>query len=336
MTPSSIGAAAVAAFTEEFRTSLPAICTAIDAARHDRLDRVAAREAHRLIHALKGAASMVGLAAFGFLLNELEDVAEKGIAERGPLTDDVLDAVRDALPLLQSYVDTLLSGQSVEQVACALLARLRPNEAATDVDAIRSLIEIETREVAFESETVDPAPADAPIEPDPINALADLPLSMPSRPQPVMTESAPPKPPDTEFEIVPSTPMDAELAEIFALEAQEHLETIARVTAALNPSAVDRESIQELRRAVHTLKGAAGVVGYMGASKLAHRMEDLLDRLYEGTATLDAQGVRTLASSSDALHDMIAGPSDIPKLQAMVIRLFAEFDRLMGLTPVAT
>jgi len=336
--PSSFGAAAVAAFTEEFRTSLPAIQSSIDAARADRLDRAAAREAHRLIHALKGAASMVGLAAFGFLLNELEEVAEKGIAERGPLTDAVLDAVRDALPLLQSYIDALLNGQSVETVACALLARLRPNEATADIESLRALIEIETREVAFESPEIATAAADIPVEPDPINALANLPLSMPSRPRPVTVETPAPAPPpaaDTAFEIVPSTPVPPELAEIFALEAQEHLETIARVTAALDPNAVDRDAVQELRRAVHTLKGAAGVVGYMGASKLAHRMEDLLDRLYEGTATLDAQGVRTLASSSDALHDMIGAPADVPKLQAMVARLFTEFDRLMGVVPVA-
>lgn len=338
MNPSSFGAAAVAAFTEEFRSSLPAIQSSIDAARVDRLSRAAAREAHRLIHALKGAASMVGLAAFGFLLNELEEVAEKGIAERGPLTDEVLDAVRDALPLLQSYIDALLNGQSVEAVACALLARLRPDEAAADIESLRALIEIETREVAFESPETATAVAGIPVEPDPINALANLPLSMPSRPQPAAVEPSAPAPPPAAaaaFEIVPSTPVPPELAEIFALEAQEHLETIARVTAALDPNAVDRDAVQELRRAVHTLKGAAGVVGYMGASKLAHRMEDLLDRLYEGTATLDAQAVRTLASSSDALHDMIGAPADVPKLQAMVLRLFTEFDRLMGVTPVA-
>ena len=58
---------------------------------------------------------------------------------------------------------------------------------------------------------------------------------------------------------------------------------------------------------MHTLKGAAGVVGYKGASKLAHRMEDLLDRLYEGTAALTPARSQRSASSSDALHDLIVG-----------------------------
>jgi chemosensory pili system protein ChpA (sensor histidine kinase/response regulator) len=344
MTP-SIDAAAVAAFTDEFRQSLPAIQAAMETASRDRLDRVAARESHRLIHALKGAASMVGLAAFGFLLNELEDIVEKAIASRAPLTDDVIEVVRDSMPLFQSYIDALLDGQSVDAFARGLLTRLHPGESSADVDALRELIEIETREVAFESPE-QPAPAvETAIEPDPINALADLPLTMPVRPQPVIRESLPaPAPPpqvsaplpeaaagEPDFDVVPSTPVPPELVEIFGLEAQEHLETIARVTADLNPDNADREAIQELRRSVHTLKGAAGVVGYVGASKLAHRMEDLLDRLYEGTATLTAPAVRTLASSSDALHDMIGGTADVAKLKALVFRLFNEFDRHVGI-----
>jgi chemosensory pili system protein ChpA (sensor histidine kinase/response regulator) len=342
MHSSSIDAAAVAAFTEEFRQSLPEVRAAIDSARQDRLDRVGAREAHRLIHALKGAASMVGLAALGYLLNELEDILEKGIAVRGPLTDEVIEAVRESLPSFQSYVDALLAGQAAEPFAVALLARLHPDATEIDADALRALIEIETREVAFESPDA-PAAMDTPLEPDPISALADLPLAMPVRPPAVVAEPAPaapavstqPAPAQIAFEIVPEKPIPPELVEVFGLEAQEHLDTIARVTADLNPAAPDREAIQELRRAVHTLKGAAGVVGYLGAAKLAHRMEDLLDSLYEGHATLTPQAARTLSSSSDALHDIIGGVADVPKLQALVVRLFGEFDRLSGAAPAA-
>src|SRR5439155_17186011 len=126
-----------------------------------------------------------------------------------------------------------------------------------------------------------------------------------------------------------------ELAEVFGEEAKEHLETIARLTLRLSSEPDDRESVQELRRAVHTLKGAAGVVGYKGASKLAHRMEDLLDRLYEGTAALTAHETRVLASSSDSLHDLIVGTADADALRSSVIRLFAEFDVLVGPGPVS-
>ena len=42
------------------------------------------------------------------------------------------------------------------------------------------------------------------------------------------------------------------------------------------------EALLELRRCVHTLKGATAVVGLKSTSELAHRMEDLLDQLHDG------------------------------------------------------
>ncbi len=45
-------ATAVAAFTDEFQHSLPAILAALDAVDRDRSDRAATHEAYRLIHAL--------------------------------------------------------------------------------------------------------------------------------------------------------------------------------------------------------------------------------------------------------------------------------------------
>jgi chemosensory pili system protein ChpA (sensor histidine kinase/response regulator) len=337
---SSLDAAAVAAFTDEFRLSLPAIHNAIEAAVSDRTDRAAAREAHRLVHALKGAASMVGLAAFGYLLNAAEEQLERSIATPGPLDGDVLATVRDAMPLCQAYMETALSGEPVEPVALTLLRALRQDDGAAAVAAMRELIEIETRELGGAPADEEAAPIESADESHAISALADLPLADTMRPalslvEPRVAPVPPPAAVDHDFEVVPSTPVPPELAEIFGQEAQEHLEAIARVTADLDPDHFDQNKIQELRRSVHTLKGAAGVVGYLGAAKLAHRMEDLLDGLYEGTATLTAPAVRTLSSSSDALHDMILGTPDVERLQPLVMRLFGEFERLAGHSPAA-
>src|SRR4029079_10168701 len=107
---------------------------------------------------------------------------------------------------------------------------------------------------------------------------------------------------------------------------QEHLQTISRLTAQLASSPDDRESMQELRRAVHTIKGAAGVVGYRVASRLAHRMEDLLDRLYEGTAALTDDAVRLLATSYDALDDLIVGSLDADAARTKLGRPFPLYD----------
>jgi chemosensory pili system protein ChpA (sensor histidine kinase/response regulator) len=316
----SLDAATAAAFSDEFRHSLPVMERAMQAAAADRSDRTALREAHRLFHALKGAASMVGLAAFGYLLNVAEETLERAISSRELIDYRVLSATAQALPRFDAYMSAVLGGGDTEGIAIELLLTLKQDLDASAIAELQQLIEVERREIAAPvPKEEEPRP---PEEPSPLAALAMLPMASPATP-PLPAAAI------DGVDIVPSTPVDAELAEVFSLEAQEHLETIARHTAALAPGVINKESIQELRRAVHTLKGAAGVVGYLGASKLAHRMEDLLDGLYEDQAELTGQAVRTLASSSDALHDIIIGCTDVPKLQAMVVRLYDEYGRLL-------
>ena len=60
-----------------------------------------------------------------------------------------------------------------------------------------------------------------------------------------------------------------------------------------------------MRRSIHTFKGAAGVVGFRSASQLAHRMEDLLEELYEGSRPLTAPIKDLLLATFDALDAFV-------------------------------
>jgi chemosensory pili system protein ChpA (sensor histidine kinase/response regulator) len=383
----SIQATALTLFTEEFQQNLPQILAALDVVERDRSNRAAAKEAHRLIHALKGGASMVGLAAFGYLLNVAEELVEECTVGSKMLTDEAIEVLRGSMPRFAAYMESALTGQPVEQIAITLARTLRLGGGAADVSALKELIELEAREVAqlptdypddgANAEPVEPiatwtaavvepepepelesVPAEedaiaasevhGPIDPIVVDEQADGAFELTTdfttddasiepvafEPAPAETAAAQPEPPAPpqalEFDVVMKDDVPPELAEVFGEEAKEHLETIARLTSRLSVEPQDRESVQELRRAVHTLKGAAGVVGYKGASKLAHRMEDLLDRLYEEAAAVTPHEARVLASSSDALHDLIVGTADADALRSLVIRLFSEFDVLMG------
>src|SRR5262245_11969211 len=338
----AIQATAVALFTDEFRQSLPAILTAVDAMDQDRSNRAAVKEAHRLIHALKGGASMVGLAAFGYLLNVAEELIETSTVGQAPVRDNVVDRLRASLPSFASYMDVAHAGQPIESIAVDLAHTLHAAGAPADLDLLRTLIEMEAREVAQFAPDVVETPAQpaeaAPSAPLPEPTAAEN-LEAPSVVEDRFVAPAPAEvsvetPTTLEFDVVMTEEVPPELAEVFGEEAREHLETIARLTLRLTSEPEDRESVQELRRSVHTLKGAAGVVGYKGASKLAHRMEDLLDRLYEGSAALTASETQLLASSSDALNDLIVGTADANALRSTVIRLFAGFDAIVGPGPV--
>src|SRR5262249_30772585 len=77
---------------------------------------------------------------------------------------------------------------------------------------------------------------------------------------------------------------------------------------------------QEIRRSAHTLKGSAAMVGFQSITQLAHRMEDLLDLLYEGSRPVTPDVVQLLFASHDALQDLAARKADAHAVAALYVR----------------
>src|SRR5262245_29981446 len=85
----------------------------------------------------------------------------------------------------------------------------------------------------------------------------------------------------------------------FVPEARDHLDTIARCLLALEQGRAAEESLAALFRAVHTLKGAAYVVGQMPVGDVAHAIEDVL-------AVVRHDGRALAPAALDAIHAGIA------------------------------
>jgi chemotaxis protein histidine kinase CheA len=138
--------AAIAAYSDEVGTSVPAILEAIAKTRRDPADTEALREAFRLIHALKGAASMVGLPALSHLLNEAEELLDKPVTEGLPLDDEAITLLQATVPAFGSYVEAARRGECEEQVALNLSRAYRaymfPNDPSDD-PVLRQLLELE-------------------------------------------------------------------------------------------------------------------------------------------------------------------------------------------------
>jgi chemosensory pili system protein ChpA (sensor histidine kinase/response regulator) len=118
----------------------------------------------------------------------------------------------------------------------------------------------------------------------------------------------------------------SEFLEVFMLEAEDHLRTLHQVLPMLVDQPANRALIQEIRRSAHSLKGSAGMVGFGEITRLAHRMEDLLDLLYDGAMSLNAEKLNLLFLSTDALEDMTSGKVNRRTLDS----LYAEYDQLIG------
>ncbi|MDH4319809.1 MAG: Hpt domain-containing protein, partial [Desulfobulbaceae bacterium] len=122
-----------------------------------------------------------------------------------------------------------------------------------------------------------------------------------------------------------------ELLEIFLLEAEDHLRTVNLRLTELAREGFDKNLIQDVRRSVHTLKGSAGSVGLKMVTALSHRMEDLLDLLYEGELKWNNDISDLLSSSGDVLEDLVAGEVPPETLSTLQLR----YNGLLGQTTAA-
>lgn len=106
----------------------------------------------------------------------------------------------------------------------------------------------------------------------------------------------------------------ARYRELFLTEARDHLVAINQALIALehtqSTTGPGRDSVDALFRAVHTVKGMSGVMGYDAVGSLSHAMESLLSRVRTGAEPLDDTQVGLLFDAADALEQAIEASTD--------------------------
>ncbi len=98
--------------------------------------------------------------------------------------------------------------------------------------------------------------------------------------------------------------MDDEILQDFLVEAQEILENLDSQLIALEAAPHERELLNAVFRAFHTLKGGAGFLNLDALVAVAHQAEDVFDRLRNGRATLDAAMMDVFLQVLDTLRAM--------------------------------
>ncbi|MBI4146815.1 chemotaxis protein CheA [Candidatus Woesearchaeota archaeon] len=91
----------------------------------------------------------------------------------------------------------------------------------------------------------------------------------------------------------------------FLAESREHIEKLNRALIALEKNPGDQESINQLFRSAHTLKGSSAMMGFTELADRAHQMEDLLVKLRNKEVKLTKEVVDTLFASIDALGNAV-------------------------------
>lgn len=281
-------------FVEEARSYLPVIKQGVRDCHSDPGSPEVLETAHRYSHNIKGAASMIGINDLSQGAYFLEQVIEELMLAELTIDDTLVSGIIDLVTHIERYLDALEKAETEPQdwlvIVEELNRRLRRAKDEPDQD--------------FDSFPDEPV-LDRDIKPQ-----------APASPHPAKTGG------------LHNESVSTELLEIFKIEAEDHMRTIGMRLADLDRDHADRDALQDIRRSVHTLKGAAGALGFSSISQLCHRMEDLLDRLYDGELGVEPDLVQLLFESADALEDLTTG-ADEDQTRRTIRDLYLRFNNVL-------
>ena len=97
--------------------------------------------------------------------------------------------------------------------------------------------------------------------------------------------------------------------EIFIDETKEHLQSLNEQLLILEKEPENENTINEIFRAAHTLKGMSGTMGYKRMQNLTHNMENIFSEIRNGKMSVTATIVDLLFKGLDALENYLSNIS---------------------------
>lgn len=98
--------------------------------------------------------------------------------------------------------------------------------------------------------------------------------------------------------------------EIFIDETKEHLQTLNEQVLILEAEPDNIDTINEIFRAAHSLKGMAGTMGYKRMQRLTHDMENVFSEIRNGNMNVSADLVDVVFKCLDAIEGYLTSIQD--------------------------
>jgi two-component system chemotaxis sensor kinase CheA len=94
--------------------------------------------------------------------------------------------------------------------------------------------------------------------------------------------------------------------DLFVSEANEHLKFLSSLSMRCEEGAIGSDTIHELFRHAHSLKGMAATMQLTPITTLSHALEDLFDKVREGQFRISRSVADLILSAIDTLEQMVA------------------------------
>ena len=327
-------------FIEEVESYIPTLINGLESLKKGAAQSEALEESHRLVHTIKGASSLVGLNGLSHIAFQMEEYLEDIIAGKHEFSDEAFNAMQKTVELFREYclgyMNKGVASRAMLKETVLNFRRIRGLSIEEDEQSFNKLLESVPENEGFSAE--ENIETEKSPEPDselinPLPAVSDVGIESipPSGSVPLMDGY----PVDAEGRIETThlqekdrVEIPPQLLESFYEEAEDHLEDLGRslnvldnqVKKTIPISPILREESRRIRRSVHTLKGAAAVIGFQDFATYAHSLEDLLDWLFEDAREISPEIVTVLAESSDLLERIITKPQLLYSGKAQSLR----------------
>jgi chemosensory pili system protein ChpA (sensor histidine kinase/response regulator) len=228
------------------------------------------------------------------------------------LTPDYLDRLADAIVSLEYYIETLQAGRSdpwymLDNARACLDALSRtPERALPTVAPVTAATFARTQRIV---------PPASPGQPGTSGETTDIRHLDPPAPDLPVLEAAPPA--------LAATLPDPDLIRLFIEEAREEVTKIEQQYPIWDQNPLEGDALLVVRRSFHTLKGSGRMVNARNISEFGWAIENLLNRIIDGTLQRSPIVLETLRSAMAVLPNLVdelepahSGRTDVTALAA--------------------
>jgi len=123
--------------------------------------------------------------------------------------------------------------------------------------------------------------------------------------------------------------MDA-LRETFFAECEELLDSLIANLDQISAGEWDKETVNGIFRAVHSIKGAAGAFAYSNIVDFAHHYETVLDRVRSDKLLIEGDILKLSIRSADILAELVDCARDNSEPPAAAAKITTELEALVN------
>lgn len=256
------------------------------------------------MHPIRDVAEMLEISTLDFIASMIMEMMEDIAAEADNVNSEsgiyLLESINTIEPYLRSLLSNDAQDTEIASKAIAYYRRFKNLPESYDQEFIKGMLLQNGKDITLDQNYIEDGDREFKNEPQKCDSNLDLNMDF-----------------------------SAELLEGFLIEAEDYLDIIGSLLPEITDQAEKNETLQQIRRSVHTLKGAAGVVGLLEVSKISHRMEDVLDDLYDGRLGLTPQIKETMLSTFDVLEDFIRDKRAQGDINSEAQNLYSLYDRIL-------